>query len=65
MVHGDGDRQLERAKNFREDNANAAASTPRLARNRFAKDKSEFIAANAKAESEVRRAFFRVAAAAR
>jgi hypothetical protein len=52
MIHGDGDRKLERAKNFREDNADAPAQRRGLRGIGLRKEQGEFIAANA--ESGVR-----------
>src|SRR6266567_1414508 len=52
MIHGDGNRKLERAKNFREDHADAPAQRQGLRGIGLREQQSEFIDANA--ESGVR-----------
>ena len=46
MIHGDGNHKLERAKNFREDHADAPAQRQGLRRIGLREKQSEFITAN-------------------
>jgi hypothetical protein len=58
MIHGDGNRNLERAKNFREDHADAPAQCQGLRGIGLREKQSKFIAANAESGVRSTESFF-------